>query len=451
MSPDAYADAEPGEGFAAAAYAADPYPFYAYARATEPVFYSEQFGMWFVTRHDDVLTVLRDPETFSSADRSIKPGGWPEPVAEIMRRKRHARHVGNVDPPEHTRYRQLLNQSFTASRIASYEPMVHDIARELIDALEEAGPGCDLLQSFTYPFPLHVICRIIGIPRADVERCWSWCEQKARIDFAAETLTPKQQVSAAEASVALQDYCDDLVARRTTQPADDLVSHLISTRVRGHEPMTAHEVSDLLPILIFAGHETTANLLGNLIHQLLGEPTELARLRARPDLVPDAVEEGLRHNTPALGFVRRVQRDVDLAGARLTAGSKVFLLFGSGNHDEARWEAGEQFDHPRPRATTHLSFGNGIHFCVGAALARTEARIGLEQLLRRLPSLRFQEDVDSMRWSSNLVLRKLTTLPVTWDRARGTAEADGDDVDNADDGDDGDNPTEHAGAADDNQ
>jgi cytochrome P450 len=389
-----------------AAHAADPYPFYAEARSAAPVFFSERYGLWFVSRYDDIVAILRDPETFSSAKGSLKPARLAPEVADILAAKRDTRHVGNVDPPEHTRLRHLLNQAFAPARLARYEPMIEHTADQLLDGLDPHAP--DLVADYAYPLSLRVVLRVIGIPVEDLDRCYRWSQDKARLDFASDTMTVARQCEAARRSVAFLRYCDGLVAERARVPGDDLISRMLSAG--DAEPLTETEVSDLLPVFVHAGYETAATLIGKLVLRLLEHPQQLAAVRSDEALIPRAVEECLRYDPPALGFVRKTTREVDLAGVRLPAGAKLFLLFGSANHDEHHWRCPEAFDVLREHGAKHLAFGQGVHFCVGARLARLEARIAVERLLRALPRLRLAEKPS---FTTNLVLRKLDSLRVT--------------------------------------
>jgi cytochrome P450 len=390
----------------------DPYPFYARVRAASPVFYSPRFGMWFISRYADIVAILRDTQTFSSENRSIKPENWPPPVADILSDRRHLKHLGNTDPPEHSRLRQLLNQAFMRPHIARYETMIRQVADELIDRMG-SGPA-DLISQFCYPLSLAVIFRVIGIPSADFERCTTWSQSKAALDFAAETLSIAEQCVAARDSVALVQYCNNLVRRYAAKPGDNLISKMLECRTRGHDALSEQEISDLLPILIFAGHETTANAIGSLLLQLLRDHDQLGAIRRDPDRIPPAFEEILRYDSPALGFVRRATREVEIAGTRIPSGSKLFLLYGSGNHDKQRWPDGERFNLMREDTRTHLAFGHGIHFCVGAPLARLEARIGIERLLTRFPGLRLADPCAPSPRRTNLVVRGLRQLQVAW-------------------------------------
>jgi cytochrome P450 len=393
------------------AYGQNPYPFYGRVRTQQPVFYSKRFNMWFVARYSEIVDILRDPAIFSSEGRSIKPDSWPDSVAEVMARRRHAIHVGNTDPPKHTRLRQALSQTFAPGNIERLQPLIRDTADRLAANLSQ--PPVDLLEHFCYPFPLMVILSIIGIPMTDLKQCMHWCRRKSALDFASETLTVAEQLETAQASIAFIDYCDNLVRQRRTHPSDDLISKLLHADAGGHQPLTVTEVSDLLPLLIFAGHETTANLIANLLWHLLST-SHIDAVRANPLLLEAAVEECLRYDSPALGFVRRATREVEVAGTLIPAGAKLFLLFGSANHDEARWCNPDRFHIRRPKASSHLAFGHGIHYCIGAPLARLETRVGLESLLTALPTLRLADPAAEPERRVHLVLRTLKRLSVTW-------------------------------------
>ena len=394
------------------AHGVDPYPIYATARATAPVFYSRRYRVWCVTRHDDIVSILRDPTTFSAESRSVRPG-WAPPVAAALTRLRDQVHVANTDPPRHTRLRKVLNQTFSTRRIAAYEPMIRRVVDDLIDRFD---PGeIDLISKFTDPFPLAVILQIIGIPLDEMDRCREWVRKKAALEYNFEAMSVEEQVDAADACVSLQDYCDDLVRKRREQPADDMVSHMFAATPAGSLPLTVHEISDHLPTIILAGHETTSKVLSGLMWRLASHPDYVEELRRNPAAIPIAVEEGLRINAPALALARRATRHVQVHGVDISAGSKLLLLYGSGNHDEAKWNDSEKFLLDRDQPTAHLAFGHGVHFCLGAPLARLEAQVGLERLLARQPMLRLAENSASLEWSTNLVFRGLRRLPISWD------------------------------------
>jgi len=398
------------------AHGQDPFPFYARARAEAPVFYSPRFGVWFVTRYDDVAVILRDPLTFSSTESLPKPRERAPEVEPILRQARQVKTLINVDPPEHTRLRQVAREGFTPARVAALEPMIREVTEDLIDRMG-AGPA-DLLDRFAYPLPLTVILHVLGVPLEDMERCRGWTRDMTVVDFAPDDLPIETQVAAARGFLAFVGYWDDLVARRAAEPRDDLISHLVTAPVHGEERLAPEHVAAMLPSFILAGHETTANLIGNTVWRLLQHPDQLAAVTRDPALVPGAVEEGLRYDPSTLGFIRTARRQVEIAGTTIPAGGKLFLLYASANHDGARYPAPEAFRVDRNGTTQHLAFGRGIHFCLGAQLARLEARVALERLLARLPGLRLADPAAPPRWRPNLVFRGLERLLVSWDAPR---------------------------------
>jgi cytochrome P450 len=395
------------------AHGQDPYSFYARARAEAPVFYSSRFDLWFVTRYDDVAAILRDPQTFSSAESIPQVRQRAPEVAEIMRDVwPRLKSLVNIDPPEHTRLRRIAREGFTPARVAALEPMIREVAEGLIDHLGD-GPA-DLLSQFAYPMPLTVILRVLGVPLADLEQCRAWT-QDLLTERDPGDLPLGTRLAAARGALEFCGYCGDLVAERAAEPRADLISHLLTARVPGLEPLSPQQVADLLPSFILAGHETTANLIGNLVWRLLHHPDQLAAVRSDPALLPGAVEEALRYDPPALGFIRTARHEVEIAGTTIPEGGRLFLAYASANHDGGRFPDPEAFRADRDGTTRHFAFGLGIHFCLGAPLARLEARVALERLLVRLPGMRLADPAAPPRWRPNLLFRGLDRLVVAWD------------------------------------
>ena len=391
----------------------DPYPFYREARQAEPVFFHPGFGLWFVTRYDDVVAVLRDPATFSSKDTiPTHPELAPE-VQAVLAEHRHPQHLINSDPPVHTRLRTIMGEGFTPSRVAALEPLVREVAVELVDGFEAEGRA-DLLARFAYPLPLTVILQVLGVPPEDLDDCRRWSHDVSAWAWAAGALPTDQLVEYARSMVAFQRYSEELVAKRRREPRQDLISHVLAAP-EGEEGLTERELVDLLPGLILAGHETTANLIANTLYLLLTHPAEWDALRQDPAAAEAAVEEGLRVDTSVVGMPRTTTREVELGVVVLPAGARLFLLFGSANHDPTRYEDPEHFSPGRPASTPHLGFGRGIHFCIGAPLARLEARIAIETLATRLPGLALADRARPPR-RPLLAFREYTHLDVTWPR-----------------------------------
>ena len=389
----------------------DPYPFYRRARDREPVFFHPRLGVWFVTRYEDVVAVLRDPATFSSKDVIPTHPELPLEVQEVVADLRHVQHLINTDPPAHTRLRAIVNEGFTPSRVAALEPTVQKLAAELVDGFALDGHA-DLVAQFAYPLPLTVILQMLGVPPDDLDQCQRWSADVSRWAWAVGALALDEVVACARGVVAFQRYAEELVAARRREPRDDMISHLLAAG-DGERRLGPQELVDLIPGLILAGHETTANLITNTVFLLLTHPAEWEAVRRDRAAVERAVEEGLRVDTSVLGMPRTTTRAVELGGVALPAGARLFLLFGSANHDGARYARPDEFCPGRERAAPHLGFGRGIHFCIGAPLARLEARVAIETLAARLPSLRLADPAPPPR-RPNLAFREYTHLNVRW-------------------------------------
>jgi cytochrome P450 len=393
----------------------DPYPVYAQARERAPVFYAERFGFWVVTRYEDVLAVLKDDATFSSCDaltssrvelpaevEAILAEGWPEMPVII-----------DTDAPLHTRIRGLVTKAFTPRRVEAMEPRVAAIAEELVDGFAADGQA-DIVERFAWPLPLRVIGDMLGLPADDLPKLHAWSTDWLRLKQPGATL--EQQLEWARNTVALQRYFMAQLDDRERNGGDDLIAALLAAATELDPPLAREAVMGVPLDLVVAGHVTVTRAIGNALVLLLREPSRLDELRSDPTLVAGAVEEILRLESPAQGLFRTTTREVELGGARLPAGARVMVHYGSANRDEREFTEADAYDPQRGNLQRHLAFGKGIHFCIGAPLARLELRIALPLLLQRLPGLRLADAAD-LAWEPIFFARGLDRLEVEWDPA----------------------------------
>jgi cytochrome P450 len=391
---------------------ANPFAFYQRARSEATAFYSPELDYWVVPRYEDVMAILRDPATFSS--ENAQSPFRPRPPA-IERKLGSGLSVKSGllgrNPPDHTRLRSFVNKAFTPRRVAVLEPQIREIAVRMIGRMAPRGRG-DWVADLAYDLPALVIFLLLGIPDSDVPNVKTWAQSRVQLNFG--SLSESDQVPHAENVVAYWRYCEALVDERFTQPGDDLPSDLVREYQRGDKSITRDEMAALVFGQLTAGHETTTGLLATSFLQLLRDREQWEALCRDPGLIPGAVEELLRFCTPVLAVKRKVKHDTTVGDANLPAGANVLLLLGSANHDEAVFPGGDGLDVCRPSASRHLAFGHGIHFCLGASLARLEAQVVLQEVTARLPHARLVEPQE-VSFSRNTTFRSPLQLLVEWD------------------------------------
>jgi cytochrome P450 len=314
-----------------------------------------------------------------------------------------------MDPPDHTRLRSLVHKAFTPRIIAQLRPTIQQLTDDLLDQMQaQAGKPVDLIAGLAYPLPVAVICALLGVPQADHHQFHGWSDAIARsLDLTEETAVYD---AAAESAVALTGYLEDLLAERRARPQDDLFSALVAVEEEGERLSTA-ELFATCALLLIAGHETTVNLIGNGTLALLRHPDQWQRLRAEPGLAESAVEELLRYDSPVQLTSRMACEEFEYKGSTFRRGQGVAFLLGAANHDPARFAEPARLDLARAD-NRHLAFGSGIHYCLGAPLARLEGEIAFSTLARRLPNLALT--TEQVTYRDNYVLRGLTALPVTF-------------------------------------
>ncbi|WP_437828942.1 cytochrome P450 [Sorangium sp. So ce1153] len=410
--PDALRAALAAENLFGAEHIADPYPLYAEARRGAPVFFNASASCWMVTRPEDIAAVLRDTERFSSRYlMSPRTPLAPEIAALLGDPEARLPTLLTTDPPDHTRLRGLLGRGFSAQQIATMEPQVRALADALIDDVVADG-SADLISRFAFPFTSIVIGDMMGMPRADIARLKRWSDDWIRLVWNVEPA--EQLVEAARGLLEFQRYFAEVIAERRRRPGDDLLSALIQERADDEAQLSEEELIAVPMQLIMAGHETTLHLIGNALVLLLEHPAHLAAAREAPGVLGRIVEEALRIDAPVLWISRRTTTEVELGGATLPAGATVQLAVCSANRAESLFGEPATFDPCRPNADRHLSFGRGTHFCLGAPLARLEARVALERLLARLPRLRLDPEQPPER-AQAIGFRGYRRVTARWD------------------------------------
>lgn len=409
-------------------FATDPYPAYAWLREHAPVHRTtlpSGVEAWLVTRYADARKALADPrlsknpQRHSAAAHAKGKVGIPgERRAELMT------HLLNIDPPDHTRLRRLVSKAFTPRRVAAFAPRVRTLTDQLIDAFEERGEA-DLIHEFAFPLPIYAICDLLGVPREDQDDFRDWAGTMIRHGGG-----PRGGV--ARAVKRIRAYLAELIHRKRLELAErqeegerreegdgeDLISGLIRAGHHG-EHLTENEAAAMAFILLFAGFETTVNLIGNGVYALLRHPEQRALMqRALTEgderLLAAGVEELLRYDGPVeIATWRFATEPLTLGGQRIAEGEPVLVVLAAADRDPERFEAPDVLDLTR-RDNQHLGYGHGIHYCLGAPLARLEAQTAIGTLLRRLPGLRLAADPEDLRWRGGLIMRGLRTLPVTW-------------------------------------
>jgi cytochrome P450 len=396
----------------------DPFGHFADVRARCPVQrvrLADGHPAWIILGYDAARQALGDPRISKDMLAALEESG--DVVAEGLPGPEFSRHMLNVDPPDHTRLRRLVSRAFVPSRVAALEQAVRDIAGDLLDELADAGPGApvDLVHGYAHPLPFKVIGELLGIPPADRPDLHAWF-QVLLSGWAGEP-----PAEAVEASGQIVAYLRELVDTKRRNPAEDLVSVLVAA---SDDALTTQELLSSLFQLVVAGHDTTASLIGNGVVALLDHPDQLRALLAEPGRLPAAIDELIRFTAPVPHATFRLTAEpVTIDGVEIPAHEQVLVCLGSANRDPARFPAPDVLDIGR-RNGQNLGFGHGAHYCLGAPLARLEARVAFETLLGRHPGLRLAVDRDALAWAhgDGLVLRGLVSLPVVLGPARDRAE-----------------------------
>jgi cytochrome P450 len=383
---------EPGFDPLSPEFLADPFAAMASLALDErPVFYAPAIGYYVVTRYEDIEAIFLDHESYSAAAAQL-------PLVELDPRARQILLDGghrpqpsmvSLDQPAHTRLRRPTARAFSARRVAEMEPRIQLIVGQLLDAIDPTGPF-DLVSTLTFPLPATVVFSFIGVPEGDYGKLKEWCGYRAKLAWGRPA--PEEQVEHALNMTAYRRYLGELVAAKVADRSDDFTGALLAIHDEDPEQLTHEEIASILFSLTFAGHETTNYLIANLLRRLLEDPARWEALAGDRDLIPGAIEETLRYDPSVPVWRRLTRRPVTLGGVEIPEGAKLFLWLAAAGRDSAVFPAPDLFDLRRENARHHLAFGKGIHFCLGAALGKLEARLALEALSTRLPRLRLVAD-----------------------------------------------------------
>ena len=382
------------------AYIANPYPTYRRLRERDPYHVSQLTGMLVVSRYEDVDAILRDHERFANAER-----GMSQSLTNTRVRQELTPSILSLDPPDHTRLRGLVNRAFTPRQMAKMEDHVRETAHALLGEVGDSN-DFDLMSNLATLLPMVVIAEMIGVPTEDRERFKTWSDRFARV--LEPNLTPEEGKLVLETATEFRSYFAPIIEERRGEPTDDLVSRLVLAEEDGQQ-LTTDETQVTLRLLLVAGNETTTNLIGNGLRALLQHPEQLQLLREQPELIPSAIEELLRYDAPVQLDGRYVIEDVEVGGKLAKADSRVALLIGGANRDPEAFSDPDTLDVTREDAG-NISFGRGIHHCLGAPLARLEARIAFEVLLERFDDIQF--GARDPVYKPNIVLRGLREFPI---------------------------------------
>ncbi len=386
----------------------DPYTQFARLRELDPV-HATLDGNWMLFRYEDCFRVLRDA-SLSVDDRNIRQSAKAEQMAALRVEDRGERSMLGLDPPDHDRLRRLVSKAFTPRAIEALRPRVQQLVDEALDRVESSG-HIDLIPDLAFPLPFQVISEMLGMPQADVLQVRDWSNQMVKtLDPVISDEEIRQSMLASEAMTA---YLGEVIEWKRANPADDMLTALIAAEEDG-DRLTTGELMAQVAVLFIAGHETTVNLIGNGTRALLRHPDQWQQLVAEPALVMHGIDELLRFDPPVQISRRIALHDIEIDGRQIAAGSFMATVLASANRDPAKWgPTADELDLLRPDAGQHLSFGSGVHYCLGSSLAKLEGQVAIGTFVRRFPHAAL-DDVPA-EWNGRINLRGLEHLPITLD------------------------------------
>ena len=390
----------------------DPFPLLAAARREQPVFYSPAIDYWVVTRYEDVKAIFRDHETYTAANTITPIVPFSAAVQQLLASGDYSPEpvLSNNVPPSHTRIRALVNRLFTPRRMKSFAPAIREIAEQGVRRVSEKAP-VDIVAALTYEYPAYVLFHVLGVPDADVPQVKAWAGNRIQLYYGRPTAD--EQIAMTRNLVPFWRYVVELVAEKARAPQDDLTSDLIRMRAGDDTVLTLNEIASCMITLLVAGHETTTAQINNALLHLLTQREHWEALCAAPERIPTALEEMMRYDPSVCTWRRLAVQPSTIYGVAIPAGANLLLMLNSANRDEAVFPEPEEILFERGNLKEQLAFGYGIHYCVGAPLARLEMAILLETLTRELPALRLVDGQD-VEYTRNISFRGPVALHVTW-------------------------------------
>lgn len=390
----------------------NPYPALDWSRTEQPVFYSPEIDYWIITRYDDIKAIFRDHDTYTAANtitpitpfsaavqQRLKDGNYtPVPV------------LSNNVPPDHTRVRKLVNKLFLPRRMRHFEPAIRQMVRERIATFIDQGEA-EIVETLTYDFPAQVLFHVLGVPAADVPQVKAWSDNRIELYYGRPSAA--EQLKRTEGLVPFWHYVVDLVNRKVENPTDDLTSDLINMRNGDDNVLTINEIASCMITLLVAGHETTTAQMTNGLLHWLSTPSKWQELVDHPELIPNAVEEMMRLDPSVCTWRRWAVKETTIGGVTVPANSNLLLMLNSANRDPNVFPNPDTIDVKRDNLKDHLALGYGIHYCVGAPLARLEMAILFEEMARLLPTMRLAPD-QALKYTRNISFRGPLKLQVVW-------------------------------------
>lgn len=390
-----------------------PHAYNARLRSESPIYHCPHTGIYFVFDYETVRKIASDHGTFSNRFAQAMRGGGtevdPRIIAEQAKGYPAVDTMLTEDPPVHRRYRGLVNQAFTARRVATLEPDIARIGHELIDRFIDKGQ-CEFVNEFCGPLPLTVIADQLGVPRSDLPLFNKWSD--AFVAQLSRMASPDEEVDAAKLIVEYQHYFARKLEERKSERHDDILSDIVHARLEGERPLDTAESLSIIQQLLVAGNETTTAAIAEGVLALISHPDQMAMVEANRDLVDNLVEEVLRLSTPTANMWRVCTKDTEVNGTTIPAGSMVQIRFASADRDDAVFADPNGFDITRKNARANIAFGYGVHMCIGASLARKEMQVAFNVILDRFKDIRLGCDPSELRYPPNVLLRGLSALPI---------------------------------------